>query len=315
MSDIRLDHFITAANVDNIDAYLDEYRAAGFRVGEQTVKHNPGLRNGFIRFGPEYLEFVWVEDEELFQAGADEAMFKPRLRELRAGYRPFGIGIDTRDVRALHDEWAAKGIAVPDVVDSWARDMDRTTPPVWSFLPIPPSALGGALAFGLTYHTANRDVPRKVRIAPNGTYAIAGITFVSDEAEERAAKWRDLLAPGEQVQKSNGVFSVYVKPHTLEWLSALEYQEQYGLSYKPAPHGFGEMSIIHVLSDDLDETERQLGVLERAVVRIPDKRTGVDTLIVPPDERDGFTMSITEKSAEGWLRERTAATGEKIELE
>lgn len=60
MTNIKLDHFITSTDADNIDAYLQEYRDAGFLVAEQTVRHEWGLRNGFVTFGPEYLEFVWV---------------------------------------------------------------------------------------------------------------------------------------------------------------------------------------------------------------------------------------------------------------
>src|SRR5215203_432926 len=226
MSDIRLDHFITAADTENIDSYLDGYRKAGFRVAEQTVKHNPGLRNGFVYFGPEYLEFVWVEDEELFQEGAEDAMFKPLLRSLRGGYRPFGIGIDSADVRVLHDEWTARGFEMPDVIDGWARDSDKSTPPIWSFQTMPHETPGGALCFALTYNTGRRDAPRKIKVAPNSTYAIVGVTFASDEPGARANKWRDLLALGEEIKESNGIFEVYVKSHTLRWLTPIEYQEQ-----------------------------------------------------------------------------------------
>ena len=152
-------------------------------------------------------------------------------------------------------------------------------------------------------------------VAPNSTYAITGITFVSDEAGARAAKWRDLLAPDEEVRESNGAFEVYVKPHTLRWLSPLDYQEQYGLSYKPAPHAYGEMAVIHVLAESLDTAEEQIASLSRAVACIPDKLTGVDTLIVPPDERDGFMLAITQKPAEEWLSERVGVTGERLEFE
>lgn len=315
MAMFRLDHFITAARVENIDSYLEEYRKAGFLVGERTVKHNPGLRNGFIYFGPEYLEFVWVEDERLFEQGADHAMFKPHLRTLRAGYRPFGIGIATDDVRALHDEWVGRGFELPPVIDGWARDSDRSTPPIWSFQPVPSEATAGALCFGLTYHTAPKDAVRKVKIAPNTTYATSGITFVSDEAEARAMSWRDLLAPDAVVSERDGGYQVVVKPHTLRWITPLDYQENYGLSYKPSPHPFGEMAVINVLATDLDVAEEYLAALDRRVSLIPDKATGKDTLLVPPDERDGFALVIAERPAEEWIEGRVAATGERLELE
>lgn len=68
------------------------------------MRHDPGLRNGFITIGPEYLEFLWVEDEALFAAAPQEE------RELRTPPRPFGIGIEAADVAAVRDAWVARGL-------------------------------------------------------------------------------------------------------------------------------------------------------------------------------------------------------------
>jgi hypothetical protein len=103
MPPIRLDHFITYTSASSIDEHLQRYRQAGFAVWERTVRHEPGLRNGFVWFGREYIEFCWVEDEAAFLAGpADEQV-------LRAASRPYAIGIATPDVNALHTQWTAQG--------------------------------------------------------------------------------------------------------------------------------------------------------------------------------------------------------------
>jgi hypothetical protein len=82
----------------------------------------------------------------------------------------------------------------------------------------------------------------------------------------------------------------------LRWITQLEYQEQYGLSYKASPHPFGEMAVAHMLAVDLNRAEAMIGEMGRNAVRLPDKRSGINTLMVPPDERDGFMFAITERA-------------------
>ncbi len=60
----QLDHVLTFANVKNIDDYVERYRALGFVVSDETRPYKPGLHNRFIQLGCEYLELVWVENED-----------------------------------------------------------------------------------------------------------------------------------------------------------------------------------------------------------------------------------------------------------
>lgn len=103
MTNINFDHFITYASADNIDDYIQEYAAQGFIPDEQTVRHEPGLRNRFIFLGVEYIEFCWVEDEELFTKGDDAE------KSFRSAARPFGIGMVAEDIQAIHDDWTKRG--------------------------------------------------------------------------------------------------------------------------------------------------------------------------------------------------------------
>jgi Glyoxalase-like domain len=122
MSAIRFDHLITFTSATSIDDYLNEYVAQGFVPHTQTIRHVPGLRNGFISLGPDYLEFWWVEDEAQFTAaGADQ-------QALRTGQRPFGIGMVAQDIHAVHDDWATRGYAVSPVSSRAPRDAPADTP-------------------------------------------------------------------------------------------------------------------------------------------------------------------------------------------
>lgn len=127
MTNIRFDHFLTYTNAANIDDYLKEYAAQGFIPHEQTVRHDPGLRNGFIGIGSEYVEFLWVEDETLFAAGDAEH------RLLRTACRPFSIGMIADDVQAVHDDWTARGYSVPAVWSKAPRDATPDTPRCGAF--------------------------------------------------------------------------------------------------------------------------------------------------------------------------------------
>src|SRR5262245_56559232 len=111
------DHFITSTTAASIDDYLNEYRRAGFVVSETTVRHAMGLRNGFIIFGPDYLEICWIEDNDLFERDADDesrqSFRRPRLNQ---------IGIKSRDVVRLHEDWAQRGYEIPEIETGVPRD-------------------------------------------------------------------------------------------------------------------------------------------------------------------------------------------------
>jgi hypothetical protein len=109
---IPFEHFINYASAPAIEDYLDVYRAAGFRPLGESTRHDPGLRNGFLCFGPEYVEFCWVEDESRFATDDEESKL------LRAATRPSCMGLGTPDSHALHNEWAARSYEPASIV-SW----------------------------------------------------------------------------------------------------------------------------------------------------------------------------------------------------
>jgi hypothetical protein len=305
MTNIRLDHFLTFTNAQNIDDYLKEYAGQGFIPAESTVRHDPGLRNGFVFMGPEYVEFCWVEDEAQFAAG-------DRYKAFRAGLRPFGIGMAAEDVHALHKDWTARGYSIPKVVSKAPRGASADAPALWSFQDIPGELLPGVESFALTYHARQKDAVKQVKIAPNTVYAIDGVTFVTTEPAARAASWRDLLAEDKPLIASEIGFDVQIGPHRAQWITPEAYQAGYGLVWQPSSHTCGDIALLHLLATDLGAAKTMLAGAGRRTFPICVR--GADGLLVEADQRDGFAFLIREQPAETWLRERAAQTGEQLEL-
>lgn len=307
MTNIWFDHFITYTSAVNIDDYIKEYTAQGFLSNEKTVRHDPGLRNGFIFFGPEYIEFCWVEDEELFaKADAEEKL-------LRTVPHPYGLGMIAEDVKALHSDWTARGYSVPEVWSKTHRDATPDTPPVWSFQDIPRELLPGAACFALTYHNRPKGEVKHIKIPPNTIYAVYGAAFVATEPEARATCWRNLLAPDEQVVQSGLGFEVLIGPHRAMWMTPDTYQSTYGLDWAPSPHPFGELSVLHLLASDLGVAKMMIEQSGRHAFSV--KVKGDEELLIAPDARDGFVFSVRQQPAEMWLQGRMARTGEKLKLD
>lgn len=307
MQPIRLDHFITYTSSPSIEEHLERYRLAGFRPLERTTRHDPGLRNGFLGFGPEYVEFCWVEDEQLFCAGDAEE------RALRAATRPFGIGIVTPDVHALHHDWTARGLEVPPVWSKAPRDAAPDTSPVWSFQEIPRALQpGGVSCFLLTYHTLRPGAA--VSIPPNTVYAIAGITFVTPEPRARAHTWGNLFAPDTPLATDGDACSVAIGPHLATFMNPAHYEQRYSVSWNPSPHAYGEIALLHLLAEHLPTAEAMLAAAGRTVTRIEAASGRSDSLFVAADPRDGFAYLVTERPAAEWIAWRNALTGEQLAL-
>jgi len=304
MANVQLDHFITYTNASNIDDYIKEYAAQGFVPDETTVRHEPGLRNRFIFIGPEYLEYCWVEDEALFEKADDKE------KQLRASPRPFGIGMISDDVNAVHVDWTGRGYSVPEVESKAARDAAPDAPPVWSFQEVPDELLPGASSFVLTYHKRQNKKEKVINIHPNTIYAIAGVTFATEEPEAHATQWCTLLAPDERVIQSRHGFEVFIGPHRALWMTAENYKSTYGLEWNPAPHGYGEIAVLHLFANNLEAAKNNMEESGRQVFRI--EVEDQEALLIVPDNRDGFIFCLRQQAIETWAQERMRRTGEKI---
>ena len=303
----RFDHFLTFANTENIDDYIDQYRALGFVVSENTHRYQPGLRNRFVLLGCEYLEHVWVENEDEFAEGGSEEFSRMYndLPALRTAARPFSIGFSSQDVEALHQEWTRLDHEVPPAWSFAPPGM----PPVFSFQEIPEYLLPGTSCFAITYHTHSTSPVRLVQRAANTTYAVEGLSFVSAVPEEAAERWQMLLSPDRAVATDQNVYSVMVAPHTAWWMSPEVFQERYGIAWAPTPHRWGHLAAIHILVENLDLARSILA--PRVMPRIgPERRE--DFLLVSPTGEDGVIFIIREYPIELWRNERASVTGEEI---
>jgi hypothetical protein len=179
---------------------------------------------------------------------------------------------------------------MPEVFSKSERGAADDAPPRWSFQSIPEALLPGAFCFALTYHAARR--PKDP--APNSTYAIAGVTFVTTSPESRAEVWRDLLTPGTRIERVGGAYEIALGPHRAAWTDPDEYRRQFGRPWEPAQHRFGELAILHILAADLARVRSSLAIAGREAIALSRDSGTPAGLFLPPDARDGFSFVITQ---------------------
>jgi len=305
---LRLDHLLTF--VADLDAHLATYRRAGFLTNARTARWDPGLRNGFVRLWPEYLEFLWVEDEAAFAEGGARyyTLGGPDCHTVRQAGRPYGVGFYSDDVPALHEHWRARGYDLPKVAYWRLKGTPPEVPPDFAYQEIPLGLLPGAACFALTSYHPDPPQRREVWVAPNGSHALAGVSFVTGDPEARAAAWRRFLAPEAALRSDEGASHLHLGPHHLSWLTPDAYRQRYGKAWQPTPHALGELALTHLLAEDLGLFERGLAAAGWRVTR------SADALQVAPHPEGGFAFSVTEYPADARLAERVAVTGERLEL-
>ena len=305
MTDLRFDHFISFVDAPSVEAQLDRQRRLGFDVSPGTVRHEPGLRNGFLRFGPEYLEFAWVEDETAFAAAG------AALQDARAARRPYSILFHTADPQALHDDRRARGYDLPAVVHK-ARVDDPAGSPVWSFQPLV-QLLSGVEASTITYHRVNPE-RLTVRVHPNGLYAVQGALFVTADPQARAEGWRDFLAPSALIALPGTAAQFELGPHTATWLTPEAAGALFGRPWVPAPQA-GEVAALHLLATGLAHVRTTFEGQGRTVRDLHDDELGLRGLFIEADPQDGFAFVVTQRSVHEWLEWRRARTREALTLD
>jgi hypothetical protein len=297
---VRLDHVTTYAEVDALGDVLAAYRRAGFPVSDRVVAHANGVRSGTIWFGSEYLELLVVEDVDAF---VKLAPMNDRL--VCSGWRPFGIGFKSPDVGALHEAWTARGIELPELSRLHAADGAGALE--WRILQVPLKTLRGASCFVIEKGDTAAPPPLA---APNATYALAGITMVSAEAEERVRQWRALLAPDHPLQVS-GVDAVPLGHHRVCWMTPDEFHVRSGHAWQAAGHPLGEIGIVHLLSEDLDRTRACLTRAGRAWTDLVPAR---EAILVDPDPTDGLRLAIHACPRAQWDAARRVSHGPEIQF-
>lgn len=310
MIPFRFEHFLTFIDAVSIDEHLARYRLAGFLDAGHTVRLDPGLRNGAVLFGTEYLEFCWVEDEQLFvEESKGQHVFGEDLFALRAAQRPCSIGLITDDVAALREKLTARGYHLPPVIPKAPRGAEADAMRGWSYFSIQDGLTPGTKCFALTYMTRDTN---SVRIAPNTIYAVSGVTFVSHAPEEHARRWQELLAPGAPVVYENGRYVVTIGPHLAQWITPERYQRDFGRVWQRSSHPFGALAVFHLLAENLDRVSQMLTKADWNYTWRSAAQDGQRTLLLSPNPADGCMFAVTTRPCAEWLKERTAQTGEHL---
>ena len=189
---IRIDHYITDTNI-NIFELLKKYMDIGFVSDlDSTVKHEPGLRTGFLYLGPkpgtDYIEFLSVENAESYKAAQEKGREDSRVGELI----PYGVGVRVKNIEALHKELTEQKVAVKDVFSKRPEGKDESTPFVWSFMDLENSKakLNSFYVEYLLSSTEKQISGYKLVEGKNGIYALAGLLceFASEQDAYEALK-------------------------------------------------------------------------------------------------------------------------------
>lgn len=115
---------------------------------------------------------------------------------VRRACQLFGLGFCADDVPALHVHWREQGSRLPQVAHWRLKDTPADAPPIFAFQEIPPSLLPGAVCFALSSRFPNARMRRQAWVAPNGSYAISGLSFVSEDPVLHASRWHAVLEQG-----------------------------------------------------------------------------------------------------------------------
>ncbi len=302
------DHFITYTE-EPVDQRMARYRRAGFLVSppEWTVRHDPGLRNGFLYVGPDYLEFCWVEREEAFE---EQARVEPYYRSLRDGHRPYGIGFQVRDPEGFRSRLVRAGVEMPEVLLARPSDSADDSPPRWAYGMFPEGMTPGVHSFYLAY--LGEDGQRRNErffVGENGVFLFVGALFVSPTPVGRVRQWSALLDGGADVRTRSAVVH---GPHAYVWVSPEGWGRMTGTEFPDSSASVHELTAVIALSYDLARTRR---FVESAGIAQSDIEIDLpwlgerEALLIDPDPRDGFPMIVLEGGLTAWKEWRDGVAG------
>ncbi len=303
----HLEHIFSLINAKKLEDHLEAYMKAGFVVSPQTVRHPPGLRNGFAYIGCEYIEFEWVENVRKYKKGK-----KAYHDVFRKHPAPFGFGFEEPNIEAFHERLEKNGIKIPKIYSRGPSDAKKGDAPWWSFQDLAAKLLPGVFPFVLRYEKRDYTKGRNAYCGPNKIFALSGVTFVTKTPQKDAVAWCEILSPRAKPHKVDGSIQVPIGPHRMEWLTAKAFEKKYGRKpYMPPSGRFASLrktGLLHVLSDDLETTRKVLSRAGRTVTEV--EVDGQHCLYVEPIKSDGFTFLIREYSLAKWKKER-ATLGQK----
>ena len=280
----RLNNPITFADAP-LERHLDRYRRAGFWLSDHIADWDPELRTGFVDLWPEYLELLTVADEDAFANRAD-----PGLRHDRAGGRIHAVELYSEDTTAVHaalsGELSDEGVTLPVVTEASLATTPPGAGPDFYFLDLP--QLPGTRATVMTSTFPGTAMRRYLKVAPNGVFALAGLTLVVEDPERAGAAWARVTAPG---------------VHELRFLTTRQWEPAAGVRESPG------VVCLHLLSEDPGRT--LAAMLEAGWTRGHDLDGRIHLL---PHPEDGVRFTVERGSVEEWLAARREVLGEELEV-
>lgn len=306
---IDLEHIYSIINSSKLESHLDIYRKAGFYVGEKTVRHPPGMRNGFVYMGPEYIEFIWVERQREYEK--EKSNYHDEFRK-HSG--PFGFGFETNKIEKFNRTLTKRGYKVPSLYSRGPTDAKEGDKPWWTFQNFNRRTLPGVLPFALRYETRDLSKPRKSCIGKNGIFAISGVTFVAYNPIKDAGRWANVFGVKVLSRKDNNV-SITLGAQSLNWMRPSVFRSIYGnqacLPHKGRFTHLRKMALLHLYAESLEKAEKYFmkAGFKTQHINKPD----MIGLYVYPLKSDGYAFFISEYSVQKWLGERKSM-GQNLKL-
>ena len=294
---VRIDHYIVGARRSLRDI-LDAYAEIGFITSpfEATVRHQPGLRTGFLYLSPtnggDYIEFLTVEDRKIFEAA--EAHDDHQWSEEPCAQ---GVGIRMQNAPLIHKKLADQGTSVKPVWSKRPEGAADDTPLRWSFvnLETPQSGLG---CFYVEYLIPRPVTEQGILQGTNGIYAMGGLLVdCASPNELRQLLDHDLpqsLITVHDQQLRFGCHDILALPFKDFIAKASSHDASRSMRHHPDLRLYGAL----LYTDSLTKTEASLrGKWKPYVYR-------ENEIFLLPTEFEGLAALIREKPIAEWQAER-----------
>ncbi len=289
----RIDHVIFGASKEMRDLLLS-YEEIGFKVSpyDQTMRHQPGLRTGFLYFSPkgagDYIEFLTVEDRGAFtlaQAKGEEKYTEQPCAQ--------GVGIRVKNADAVHTALVAQGTAVKPVWSKRPEDKGEDTPNLWSFVELE-KPLSGLGSFYVQYLQGKVADQVEIQTGANGIFAVAGLLYDSDDLD---AVTTNLIAdfPRDLVRREGS--DIWLGCHRIFATSFKRF-----CSNSPKASFFQNPDLnfygVHLYTQSLETTAAALKGKWKPHVVLDDR------ILLLPTEHEGLLAVVTQYPVTQWQNER-----------
>lgn len=264
-----------------LEQHLERYREAGFAVSDYIAHWDPGLRNGFVMLWPESLELITVADEHAFGRDADRDLCEDRaVRGIHA------FELLSADTHAVHARLSERGVVLPAVQEARMANTPAAADADFAYVGL--EHLPGST---VTTMTSAHDSPmyHQIRVAPNGVFALGGVTMVVDDPVAALNAWRPVVDPA---------------VHDLDFVTAAQWQTRCPDADSPVG-----VACVHLLSEDVDTT---VSSMVDAGWEQGQHIGGRPQLL--PHPADNVRYTVREGSADQWALRRRHVLGEDLRI-